>query len=197
MDKSWIYIKNKLDPKYIQGTDEFIEFAYLNKPLGSKVYCPCKKCVNLRFETRKGIRDHIIIHGFDTNYTRWTIHGEPINPFNGNETNVNQGSNEKDDMIGLVHEALGVPRHDGSFAENEIPKNTSMEPNEETKNFFKLLADAERELYPNCKKFTTLSFIVRLLYIKVLNGWTDASFDMLIELLNEAFPVTPRVFKPS
>lgn len=55
--------------------------------------------------------------------------------------------------------------------------------------FFKLLVDAQRELYPNCTTFTKLSFTVHLLHIKVLSGWTDTSFDMLLELLKKAFPV--------
>ena len=48
--------------------------------------------------------------------------------------------------------------------------------------------DAESELYPGCQKFNSLAFIVRLLHLKVLSGWTNKSFSMLLELLNEAFP---------
>ncbi|CAL5430629.1 unnamed protein product [Camellia sinensis] len=54
--------------------------------------------------------------------------------------------------------------------------------------YFKLLEDAQTDLYPGCHKFTSLSFIVRILHMKVLNQWTDKSVDMLLELLNEAFP---------
>ncbi|XP_058787489.1 uncharacterized protein LOC131661866 isoform X2 [Vicia villosa] len=53
--------------------------------------------------------------------------------------------------------------------------------------FFKLLKEAEQNLYPGCK-FTKLSFIVHLYHLKCLNGWTDKSFSMLLELLCDAFP---------
>ncbi|XP_028107546.1 uncharacterized protein LOC114306497 [Camellia sinensis] len=61
-------------------------------------------------------------------------------------------------------------------------------PNVETENYFKLLENAQSELYPGCQKFTSLTFIVRLLHMKVLNQWSDTSVTMLLELLNEAFP---------
>ncbi|XP_077248875.1 uncharacterized protein LOC143888370 [Tasmannia lanceolata] len=53
--------------------------------------------------------------------------------------------------------------------------------------FFKLLEDAEQELYPG-SKFTKLSFVVRLFHIKCLNGWSNKSFTMLLELLKEVLP---------
>jgi len=43
-------------------------------------------------------------------------------------------------------------------------------------------------LYPTCKKYTKLSFLIRLLHIKLLGGWTDRSFDLLLDLLNDALP---------
>ena len=52
-----------------------------------------------------------------------------------------------------------------------------------------MLEDAQNELYPGCQKFTSLSFIVRVLHIKVLNQCTDKCIDMFLKLLNEAFPV--------
>ena len=43
------------------------------------------------------------------------------------------------------------------------------------------------ELYPRYEKFSTLTFLVKLMHIKVLNRWTNKSFDMLFELLKDAF----------
>lgn len=44
MDKSWIQIRNRLDPTYIEGVEKFIELAYEKKQPNSRIYCPCKKC---------------------------------------------------------------------------------------------------------------------------------------------------------
>ncbi|KAI0515865.1 hypothetical protein KFK09_008533 [Dendrobium nobile] len=43
------------------------------------------------------------------------------------------------------------------------------------------------ELNPGCKKFSKLSFMLHLFHLKFLNSWTTRSFNMLLELLIEAF----------
>ena len=48
--------------------------------------------------------------------------------------------------------------------------------------------DSSQELYPGCKKFSKLRFIIRLLHVKLLGGWSDKSFNLLLDLLNDAFP---------
>ena len=60
--------------------------------------------------------------------------------------------------------------------------------NKNVNKFYNLLRDAEHELYPWCKKFTKLFFIIRLFHMKCLNGWSSKSFTMLLELLNETLP---------
>ena len=39
----------------------------------------------------------------------------------------------------------------------------------EAEKFNRLLGEAQCELYPGCSKFSTLSFIVKLLHLKVYN----------------------------
>ena len=60
--------------------------------------------------------------------------------------------------------------------------------NENANKFYNLLREAEHELYPRCKKITKLSFIIRLFYMKCLNGWSNKSFTMLLKLLKEELP---------
>ncbi|XP_042969103.1 uncharacterized protein LOC122301789 [Carya illinoinensis] len=57
-----------------------------------------------------------------------------------------------------------------------------------TTTFDKLLDDARRPLFEGCTKFTKLSFIVKLLHIKSIGGWSIKSFNMLLDLLRSAFP---------
>lgn len=52
----------------------------------------------------------------------------------------------------------------------------------------KLLKECDDELYPGCKNFSKITFILRLYHLKCLNGWSAKSFDMLLELLKEALP---------
>ena len=55
-------------------------------------------------------------------------------------------------------------------------------------NFEKLLDDAQRELYSGCKKFTVLSFVIMILHVKVMNKWTNKSFNMNLSVFKDALP---------
>ena len=47
--------------------------------------------------------------------------------------------------------------------------------------------EARNELYPVYLKNFSLNFLVKLMHIEVLNGWSNKFFDMLLELLKETF----------
>ncbi|KAK9901422.1 hypothetical protein M0R45_002130 [Rubus argutus] len=58
--------------------------------------------------------------------------------------------------------------------------------------FSQLMGDAEQELYPGCQKFSKLSFIVKLLHLKIMHTCSNKSFTALLELLKEALPDGPK-----
>ncbi|XP_057747099.1 uncharacterized protein LOC130966327 [Arachis stenosperma] len=60
--------------------------------------------------------------------------------------------------------------------------------NEDAKKFYDLVEEASKELYPDCKGFSTLSFTIPLYLLKCQHGWSNASFTSLLELLKEAVP---------
>ncbi|XP_019430146.1 PREDICTED: uncharacterized protein LOC109337591, partial [Lupinus angustifolius] len=60
--------------------------------------------------------------------------------------------------------------------------------NDDAKKFYNLIEEAQQELYPGCKNFSTLSFTIRLYLLKCLHGWSNASFTSLLGLLREAMP---------
>ncbi|XP_062108477.1 uncharacterized protein LOC133819291 [Humulus lupulus] len=55
--------------------------------------------------------------------------------------------------------------------------------------FMEKIEDADTPLYPQCTKYTKLSSIVALYKVKTTNGWSDKSFDELLRLLNDMFPL--------
>ncbi|KAL0536338.1 hypothetical protein IC582_025284 [Cucumis melo] len=75
--------------------------------------------------------------------------------------------------------------------EDEMAMNVGVNIDEDTTNniFQDLLNQARNELYPGCSEFSSLNFLVKLMHVKVLNGWSNKSFDMLLELLRAAFPM--------
>lgn len=54
--------------------------------------------------------------------------------------------------------------------------------------FTRLLRDLECELYSGCQKYSKLSFLVKLLHIKLINGWSNKSFNMVLELFKDTLP---------
>ncbi|KAK9097357.1 hypothetical protein Sjap_022854 [Stephania japonica] len=92
-------------------------------------------------------------------------------------------------MVGMVHDAMGIPNISPDVGvECLIGDDTWDGPNEDTYRFLKWLQEAECPLYPGCENFTALSFLVQLLHLKVLSGWTDKLFTMLLELLKKSYP---------
>ncbi|XP_040378242.1 uncharacterized protein LOC102718885 isoform X1 [Oryza brachyantha] len=83
----------------------------------------------------------------------------------------------------LNDEAHGLDT--GDLGENN---DSFVDPSEGENDLHESFCDASKELYPGSKNFSKLCFVVKLLNIKFLGGWSDKSFDMLLELLREAFP---------
>nr|XP_016511549.1 PREDICTED: uncharacterized protein LOC107828697 [Nicotiana tabacum] len=107
-----------------------------------------------------------------------------------------------DEIQGLVHDAFGVlPTSDfiNMDTRDDIFGGSNQHNvgfDKKTEKFFNLLKEAERELYPG-SKYSLLSFLVRLLHLKCLNGWSNNSFSMLLELLKDVFPegeILPKSF---
>ncbi|CAN1784573.1 hypothetical protein LINPERHAP1_LOCUS16616 [Linum perenne] len=189
MDKSWIDLPNRHSRIYYDGIDKFLSFAYINRDSRSRIYCPCKKCENRYMYARLVVQQHIRDNGFWKKYKTWEKHGEVEGAMNCMVEQDNDSDYMEDDMVRLVHEALGGPGIDAADHTNEENQSEPpLGPNESTKRFFKLLESANLPLYPGSKKHTKLSFIVRLLQAKVLHGWSDNSLKTLLEILEEAMP---------
>ncbi|XP_040374691.1 uncharacterized protein LOC121052850 [Rosa chinensis] len=118
----------------------------------------------------------------------WIYHGEsPIATNHANsEIETEVDLNVQDDMFEMLHEAMGIP----NMGETDDPPSDAPQvgPNQTTSHFLKLLEGAQLPLYPGCKRFTALSFIVRMMHNKVLHGWSDKSFTGLLKNLASAFP---------
>lgn len=186
MDKSWLNVGNRADPRYIQGADNFLEWAYSKLRVGSKLRCPCKKCRNTLFKVRHEVRFDLLQNGFWQSYKVWDLHGEAL----VTTSNLPHGNNvEEDDITEMIHDAYGVANTEDM---NTLVENNE-EPNLQAKKFYQLLEDAETSLYPNCDKVSKLSFIVRLLNLKCLNHWSDKSVDMLLDLFKEVLPAGAQI----
>ena len=93
-------------------------------------------------------------------------------------------TDEDDNISDLLRDLAAGLDDKGDFDDN----NSDLEPCEELVAIQKLVAENSKELYPNCKKYTQLRFLIRLLHTKLLGGWSDKSFNLLLDLLNDALP---------
>ena len=198
MDKSWMTAQ-KWTEQYVKGVQAFMEFVADHMGKECEVRCPCINCLNLYIKSQDVVHNHLLIRGMDADYTRWIFHGEhttfkiprPYETFYHHD-DVDDDSvpcNDIDEDDG-VHEMLN---DFGNFVNNyHMDHNngvSDLNGNDGLQDVFtKLLRDAERELYLGCSKFSTLSFLVKLLHLKVYNKWSNKSFDMLLKLLKEALP---------
>ncbi|KAG8380558.1 hypothetical protein BUALT_Bualt06G0028100 [Buddleja alternifolia] len=177
MDKSWMR-KPRSTKEYERGLNQFLDTTFDRVSLSGKIYCPCKRCKNVKWINREVAKEHLTVDGFMKGYTNWIAHGEDSSP---NQVNFQQNNefNQLDDMYGLIHDAFGV---------NEIDVNMEEELNEQAKNFYKLLEDNQQKLYRGCKQFSKLAFLIRLFHLKCTGKWSNKTFTVLLELLKEAFP---------
>ncbi|XP_042973064.1 uncharacterized protein LOC122304867 [Carya illinoinensis] len=197
MDRAWMHIEDRMrSNEYAEGVKKFIDMAKAHAPRRDCIRCPCRRCRNRSFHPISMVEDHLFIVGIDTSYTEWIFHGEEKTvqyTTLSDEEGIDDYS--YNDYIDDVDEMLDDIRV-GSFMDNSsspegiadrVPQghtaHTPIPPN-----FDELLDDAKMPLYPNCSKFSKLSFIVKLLHIKTVGGWTVKSFDMVIKLMQAAFP---------
>ena len=81
-----------------------------------------------------------------------------------------------DEVIDALNDAYGP-----------VDKDINLEKTTSQGNFENLIHEANKELYLGFRKFSTLTFLMKLMHVKVLNCWSDKSFNMLLQLLIDVF----------
>ena len=187
MDKSWIYIKNRLLKEYKDGVKKFIELARNHLDKDGKCRCPCKKCMNFNFHHIELVERHLHIYGFRTSYVKWAQHGEDQESTSHNAQdnsashnarddsashNVRDGEcvdeeetddfDDEDEMLNALNDAF--PHNRSQVVDDGGDGNEGNAYEEESSNFADLFAEAGKELYSGCTKFSALSFIIKMLH---------------------------------
>lgn len=134
----------------------------------------------------------------DATYDKWVYHCERVqddindyDQFKEDEfeepTDYNSYSNEDEfeKLLGDIYR--------GTFLVNE--NDEEIFDSRRHIRFEKMLDLLEKDLYQGCKKYSTLSFVIKLLHLKVLNHWTNKSLDMLLELLRDILPDDAKIPK--
>ncbi|CAM8934494.1 unnamed protein product [Rhodiola kirilowii] len=77
MDKSWMHLSDKCDPRVSQGIMAFLDFVKQINPRKTTHLCPKTRC---RLHHGKlsldEIQTHLFLNSMMREYTTWTSHGE-------------------------------------------------------------------------------------------------------------------------
>ncbi|GJS52407.1 hypothetical protein Tco_0625769 [Tanacetum coccineum] len=180
MDTSWMYLKDRTSSQFTKGVELFLDSIFSDVRPGSFKKCPCARCGGRFYNNRETMKDDLIVNGFMENYLPWSLMHN-FETQRDNDQNEEVTTNiESDDIVGMVQDAMGIP----NVVESADVDEGMMD--DETKKVFKMLKDGQRPLFKGSKRFTSLSFITRLLHIKVLGGWSNKSCTMVLELFFEA-----------
>ncbi|XP_074346425.1 uncharacterized protein LOC141685209 [Apium graveolens] len=187
MDRLWIIVPDKLSEEYASGINEFIKVA--SKKINSKgmVLCPCCRCVNKEFQTLKIIRLHLLTHRFLQTYKIWYHHGEPENNVEDEVTNNSQDEDMKDDHDDL---ATGLNDNINSKYFDIGPSSDFFtdSPLNVSEKYDDLFDSLHMPLYDNCRDFSVLNPVVRLMSIKVVNKLIYKAFEYILRSFKEMLP---------
>ena len=191
MDKNWMLAKNRLGAVFIKGIGQFMECTEKVVAVDGKVRCPCKNCKNVYRETLATLENHLFDNGIDPSYTRLVHHGERFGlhePQVQNEAFVDRdwgGAGQTSDMEQMLEDVeagmFGTASVEGD-ADSDIHGFASMHG----KKFARLWADLEEDLFPGCKEFSRLSFIVEMMHAKKETNMSVRAFNWILGLFRRA-----------
>ncbi|KAL5573309.1 hypothetical protein UlMin_022906 [Ulmus minor] len=179
IDKSWMTIRRRgSSNEFWNGLQHFLQMA---KPFVNDrgfIKCPCRRCLNNASHQLEYLESHIFRNGFMFGYNQWIHHGEPATANAGTTVaGPSGGIHERDEMFDVLDDIISEDAD-----EDAIGGPSSNEQYDD------LFAALRSELYPGVSSFSSLNFLVKLMHLKVLNKWTNKSFDELLKLLKLAFP---------
>ena len=170
MSEIWINLP-RFSEEYSKGVKDFVENAMVHYAVENEMKCPCSLCKSKRWCGAEQVYNHLICNGPSVVEVSWIY----------DVSNMVNGSTEWMDCqenVGFednLEEMLNVTCAYGGA-------------NADARKFFRLVEDGKKPLYPGSKKFTRLSFLVRLYHWKCLHGVTESAFGDLLLLIKEAFP---------
>ncbi|KAG8379093.1 hypothetical protein BUALT_Bualt07G0052300 [Buddleja alternifolia] len=167
MDRNWMMLEDRTRPEYENGVQEFLNFAYSSTEPGKKIRCPCKKCNNVYLQNRDDVEADLLEYGIIQNYVTWVLHGEELDESNDEgfdsdeeedndqlefdevSNNDSQGDqNDYADMQSMLEDCYAASTTN-AWREEEAMGNENAVPKWESDKFMRLLADADKKLYPD------------------------------------------------
>ncbi|XP_048596428.1 uncharacterized protein LOC106359135 [Brassica napus] len=183
VDKTWVHL-SRVDPAYERGASKFVHDVASALGGIDMIVCPCIDCRNIDRHSGSVVVDHLVTRGMEEGYKMradWYLHGE----LNSDIEGASRASEWNDEIFGLYRAAECF---DEELADTGDLSDKAEGDDKKEDEFLAKLADAETPLYPSCVNHSKLSAIVSLFRLKTQNGWSDKSFNDLLETLPEMLP---------
>ncbi|KAL2897429.1 Netrin-1 [Bienertia sinuspersici] len=150
--------------------------------------CPCLNCRLVLYQNRKNMHCHLLVYGIDPTYNPWVSHRESIQEIDiYKEGYIEEVSDNESDEIPFDDMASFVLDAANAWRERTTDVGSTRDANETPLVLQKLMEDMEADLYPGCKTFKRLEFIMTMLYIKVTYNLADKAFSLLMDTLHRTF----------
>ena len=179
-----LIVNGRVDPGYERGASKFVWDVASAMGGVDVIVCPCINCRNIVRHSASVVLDHLVTRGMEEGYKMradWYLHGE----LNAEVADESKGSEWNDEIYGLFRAAECF---DEELADTRDISDTAEGDDKREDDFLAKLADAETPLYPSCASHSKLCAIVSLFRLKTRNGWSDKSFNDLLETLPEVLP---------
>ncbi|BBH07377.1 Ankyrin repeat family protein [Prunus dulcis] len=169
MSRRWIQNPNRCADEYLDGIEDFIEFARRHNPGATRIRCPCRRCNNTLFESIETVGFHLVRNGMIETYSIWNLHGEQVDHASSSNAprvdNVEPIVDPNDQVMGIIQDAFPFASTNiNQEGEDDVP--TPID-SAEFEQYEKLLKNANQELYPGCESFSVLTAIVELMHGKI------------------------------
>ncbi|KAI3443810.1 hypothetical protein Pfo_000475 [Paulownia fortunei] len=147
----------------------------------SKIHYPCRRCGNLYQFNLDYVRGHLYRWGISKFYKMWTFYGEVTTPIVDmdpvNEVEQISDDEEDDTFFDMLNNLRDIEDNNENPSVKELGES-----------YISIFEETHRELNFGYTNFSVYSFLLKLMHVKVLNDWSNKSFNMLLQLLREEFP---------
>ncbi|CAL8150888.1 unnamed protein product [Prunus armeniaca] len=190
MDRRWIQNPNRCADEYLDGIEDFIEFARRHNPGATRIRCPCRRCNNTLWETIENVGFHLVRNGMIETYSIWNLHGEQLeHASSSNATrvdNVQPIVDANDEVMDIIQDVF--PFASTNMNQEEQDDVPTPIDSAEFEQYEKLLKNANQELYPGCESFSVLTAIVELMHGKIKYHMSNLCFDYFLGVFKRMLP---------
>ncbi|CAL2227869.1 unnamed protein product [Prunus armeniaca] len=190
MDRRWIQNLNRCADEYLDGIEDFIEFARRHNLGATRIRCPCRRCNNTLWETIENVGFHLVRNGMIETYSIWNLHGEQLeHASSSNATrvdNVQPIVDANDQVMDIIQDVF--PFASTNMNQEEQDDVPTPIDSAEFEQYEKLLKNANQELYPGCESFSVLTAIVELMHGKIKYRMSNLCFDYFLGVFKRMLP---------